>query len=110
MNPQQPAPKRAGESAPERLPAAEAITESALTVTESEGEQSGIPLRIPLAAAPGRGQVEPLHSDERRAALAALAAARTALDAGDAARARAAIVALERALEAAGEGEAAATA
>ncbi|MBK8996088.1 MAG: hypothetical protein IPM35_10120 [Myxococcales bacterium] len=53
--------------------------------------------------APGRGPVELLHRDERRAALAALAAARTALDAGDVARARDAIVALERQLEAAGE-------
>ncbi len=62
------------------------------------------------AAAPGRGQVEPLQADERKAVLAALAAARAALDAGDVPRARAAIVALERRLEAAGEGEGAATA
>lgn len=62
------------------------------------------------APAPGRGQVELLQADERKAVLAALAAARAALDAGDALRARAAIVALERRLEAAGEGEGAATA
>ncbi len=41
-----------------------------------------------------------MHSDEREAVLAA---ARGALDAGDALRARAAIVALERRLEAAAE-------